>query len=190
MTAGAKAWRLRDSLWGQVALALAGFAVAVVLGYSVLNTILYRRAIPAEIDLTFGLATTGSSSMSLWDVMLPIRHEACGGAIFGLAGTTAAALETRGLAALRDAHQGRGYTDGAHRYRSYYAYQPWQPTPLPPAWTSEGMWLGLSCMKLGYGFGRSIVEAARAPGSFYTTGTSRMLLVVPRLKLVVYTYTS
>ena len=181
--------RLRHSLRAQVLLALAGITATAVLGWSVLETRFYRAAVPAEIDLTFNLATTGSS-MSLWEVLMPIRHKACGGAIFGLGDTTVTAIETRGLAALQDAQQGRGYADGTHPYRSYYAYEPWQPTPLPPAWTSEGMWYGLSCMNLGHCFGRSTVEAARAPGSFYTTGRSKMLLVVPRLKLVVYTYTS
>ena len=170
-------------------LALAGLTATAVLGCSVLKTKFYRAAIPAEIDLTFNPATTGSS-MSLWDLLLPIRHEACGGAIFGLGDTTVTAIERRGLVAIQGAQQGRGYADGTHRMRSYYEYEPWQPTPLPPAWTSEGMWNGLNCMNLGHGLGRSIIEAARAPGSFYTTGQGKMLLVVPRLKLVVYTYTS
>jgi hypothetical protein len=187
MMAKARAW-LRNSLWGQVGLALGGIGVAVVLGYSVLQTRFYRQAIPAEINLTFNLATTGSS-MSLWEVLLPIRHKACGGAIFGLSETTATALEKRGLPAIMWAQQGRGYTDGHPRGHSY-EYQPWQATPLPAAWTSEGMWYGLSCMGLWPGTRRNIIDAARAPGSFYTTGPSKMLLVVPSLRMVVFTYTS
>ena len=45
-------------------------------------------------------------------------------------------------------------------------------------------------MSLGHSVGRSIVEAAQAPGSFYTTGRSKMLLIVPSLKLAVFTYTN
>jgi hypothetical protein len=162
---------------------------AMLLGWSVLKTRFYRAAIPAEIEITFSLATTGSS-MSVWEAVLPLRHEACGGAIFELRGTTLAAIRDRGLDALNDARQGRGYTDNTDRLFYYYSYKPWQPTPLPREWTSDGMWYGLSCMNLGHGFGRSIVEAAQGPGSFYTTGLSQMLLIVPSLKLAVYTYTN
>ena len=41
-----------------------------------------------------------------------------------------------------------------------------------------GKWYGLDCMGLGYRFGQSIVEAAKTPGSFYTTGSSKTLLMV------------
>ena len=47
------------------------------------------------------------------------------------------------------------------------------------------MWYGLDCMGLGYRFGQSIVEAAKTPGSFYTTGSSKTLLIVPSLKIAV-----
>jgi hypothetical protein len=113
-----------------------------MVGWSVFKTKFYRAAIPAEIELTFSLATTGSS-MSLWEALLPIRHKACGGAIFELSDTTLAAIHDRGLDALKNARQGRGYTDKGSRQFYYYSYQPWQPTPLPSKWTSEGMWYGL-----------------------------------------------
>ena len=159
-----------------------------MLGWFVYETRFYRAAIPPQIELTFGLATTGSDT-SIWEATLPIPLKACGGAIFKLTDTAAAAIRKRGLDFLIDAKQGRGYTDNRDRLFYYYSYKPWQPTPLPPEWTSEGMWLGLYCMRLGYSLGRSIVEAAQAPGSFYTTGSSKMLLIVPSLKLAVYTYT-
>jgi hypothetical protein len=160
----------------------------ILLGWSVLNTKFYRAALPAEIGITFSLAITGSNT-SFWEVGQPI-HKACGGAIFELNETTLAAIRGRGLDGLKDARQGRGYSDNTDRLFYYYSYKPWQPTPLPPEWTSQGMWYGLSCMNLGQSFGGSIVDAAQASGSFYTTAQSRMLLIIPSLRLAVFTYTS
>ena len=177
------------SLRAQILLVIGCVVGAEVIAWSVYKTRFYRAAIPADIGLTIGFAST-SSSASIWDAMLPIRPKACGGAIFELNNATAAALRDRGLVVLKDARQGRGYSDRTDRLYYYYSYEAWQPTPLPPGWTSQGAWYGLSCMDLGYGLARSIVEAAEAPGSFYTTGLSKMLLIVPSLKLAVYTYTS
>ena len=173
----------------QILLVIACFLGTILLGWSVLKTRFYRAAIPAEIEITFSLATTGSS-MSIWEAALPLRPKACGGAIFELSNTTIAAIRDRGLDALNDARQGRGYADKTDQLFYYYSYKPWQPTPVPSQWTSQGMWYGLSCMNLGYGFGQSIVEAAQVPGSFYTTGLSKILVIIPSLKLAVFTYTS
>jgi hypothetical protein len=181
--------KFRLSVRAQVLLVIACGLGASLLGWSVLETRFYRAAIPAEIEIAFGLATTGSST-SFWEAALPIRHKACGGAIFELSDTMLTAIRDGGLDVLEDARQGRGYADNTDRLYYYYSYKPWQPTPLSPEWTSQGMWYGLSCMNLGYSFGRSIVQAAQSPGSFYTTGLSKMLLIVPSLKLAVYTYTS
>ena len=108
---------------------------------------------------------------------MPIRPKACGGAIFELSDTTLDVIRDHGLDAFKDARQGRGYADKTDRLFYYYSYERWQPTPLSPEWTWNGMWHGLSCMNLVYSLGRSVVEAAQAPGSFYTTGRSKMLLI-------------
>jgi hypothetical protein len=118
-----------------------------------------------------------------------MRHEACGGAIFKLTQLNVTAIEHQGLNFFQMARQGRGYPEG-DRLHSFYSYEPWQQTPLPAAWASEGTWLGLACMRLGFGLTRSITNAAREPGSYFTLKRSgAMLLVIPRLKLAVYTYT-
>jgi hypothetical protein len=177
------------SAWAKVLLFVACVMAVDVIGWSVLKTRFYRAAIPAQIGIAIGPTITGSS-MGFWEAMLPIRHKACGGAIFVLSDTTLAAIRDGGLDVLKDARQGRGYTDNTDRLFYYYSYKPWQPTPLPAEWTPQEMWYGLSCMNLGHTLGRNIVEAAQAHGSFYTTGMNNMLLIVPSLKLAVYTYTS
>jgi hypothetical protein len=171
----------------QILLLIVCILGVIVLGWTVFKTKFYRAAIPAEIGITFGLATTGSDT-SFWGATLGFDRKACGGAIFELTDATVDAIRERGPDYLKNARQGRGYSDKTDRLFHYYSYQPWQPTPLAREWTSEGMWLGLSCMGLGYNFGRSIVQAAQEPGSFYTTSSSKMLLLVPSLKLAIYTY--
>ena len=106
-----------------------------------------------------------------------------------MSGATADAIRAQGLGFLKDARQGRGYTEKTDRSFSRYSYQPWQATPLAPEWTSNGPWLGLSCMHVRDGTVRGILNAAQTAGSVYTTGPDKMLLMVPSLNLVVYTYT-
>jgi hypothetical protein len=169
-------------------LIVGGLLAALVLNWFVYETRFYRAAIPAEIGLSFDFATTGSNVSFLGAVFL-FDRKACGGAIFELTDTTVAAIHERGPDFLKDARQGRGYAEKHHPRYYYYSYQPWQPTPLAPEWTSNGKWLGLSCMGLKNRFGQTILQATREPGSFYTTGQNKMLLLIPSLKLAVFTYT-
>lgn len=162
---------------------------AVWLYLAIHKTMFYRAALPAELGLTSELVTAGSCADVL-DMILPVRPKAAGGALFRLDAETLAAIKRQGSAFFDDALLGRGYGDPSRRVTYRYSYKPWQETPLPPEWTSDGMWLGLSCMGLNFGRGANIAEAARAPGSYYTTGIGAMLLVIPDLGIVVYTYSS
>ena len=119
--------------WGRISLVLAGVAFVIWLGWSVIKTDYYRSAIPQEIGLVLGLATTGSeSSMLSW--LLPIRPQSCGGAIFELDDATARAIRERGIGFFNGVTQGRGVPDPA-----YQMYKPWQETPLPDGWISPSM---------------------------------------------------
>lgn len=73
------------SITRRVPLFLVLWIGAIVIYFTVYKNVFYRWAVPAEIELSFGLARTGSSS-SLLDAMLPIPPKACGDAIFGLSG--------------------------------------------------------------------------------------------------------
>jgi hypothetical protein len=169
-------------------LLVGGVVVAAVLSWHVFETRFYRAAIPAEIGLAFDFATTDSNT-TLSDLLSIAPLKACGGAIFKLTDTAVTLISERGLDFLKDARQGRGYTDKVDRSFHYYSYMPWQATPLAPEWTSNGAWLGLNCMGLRNSVIRSIVKAGEASGSFYTTGQSKMLLVVPSLEMAILTYT-
>jgi hypothetical protein len=157
--------------------------VCMWVGYSCFETLWYEANLPAALRTT-GLATTGSD-LSLFDLLMPVRIKVCGGATFGLTGRTADAIKAQGLAFFEQARKPRG--DPRTRPRLAYEYAPWRETPVPSAWTGDGMWAGLSCM--GWTWSQlGIYEAARAPGSYYTERPGAQLLVVPRLGLAVFTY--
>jgi hypothetical protein len=63
------------SITRRVPLFLALWIGAIVIYFTVYKNVFYRWAIPPEIELSFGLATTGSNS-SLLDAMLPIPPKA------------------------------------------------------------------------------------------------------------------
>ncbi len=108
------------------------------------------------------------------------------GAIFQLDDATRNEIDRKGLPFFDDARQGRGHPPGSHR-QSYCKYEPWQETPVPQKWI-RGSWSGLSCMELPQELSRAIVEAAKQPGSYFTTKREAELLVIPSLGLIVFTY--
>jgi hypothetical protein len=153
--------------------------------FAVYETHHFRKALP-EILETSGLATTGSD-LSLPVALLAFSREACGGAILTMTDTTRAAIEKDRLSFFAAASHARGYPPGDRLHR-YYTYKPWTETPVPAEWTSEGIWIGLHCMKLSREMVTAIRKAALAPGSYYSTKDEAELLVIPSLGLIVFTY--
>ena len=159
-----------------LSLAFAGLIVGLWAYLTVLAALFYRAAIPEQLELTHSFPTRGSDG-------------SCGGAIFSLTDKAALSIETHGRDALNDAVRGRGYLDPSTPRFHQYTYRPWQETPLPRDWTSEGTWAGLHCMGLSANDARTITSAAKAAGSYFTTAApTTMLLVIPKLRLAVYTY--
>jgi hypothetical protein len=153
--------------------------------YSACETSWFEGMLPAQIE-TYGLASV-SRDKSLPAILIEgamgVRYKSCGGATFSLTRRTLAAIEADGLGFLDQAHKSR--RDTGHRMP--FAYGPWRATPLPSEWTDLGPWLGLNCM--GWPWTRArIFEAAREPGSYYTTTYNAELLVIPRLGLAVLTF--
>ena len=164
---------------------LGGFFLAW-LGYALFETNFYRRALPEQLEIT-GLATTGSDFNPLL-LLVPMRHEACGAVVFQMSQHTVDAIAKNGAAFFETARQGRGYSKG-HPLSHYYSYEPWQETPLPSGWIGDGIWsLGLHCARLDRALVQRMAAAAREPGSYYTTKSEAQLVVIPRLKLIVFTY--
>jgi hypothetical protein len=146
----------------------------------------YQRALPAALETT-GIVTSGGEP-GFFESLLPIRHEPCGGFVFGLSGTTGRAIDAQGLGFFKDVRKGRA-VQANNRSGYEFSYEPWQETPLPDDWTRTGMWLGLHCMGWRLSpLGSQIFAAAQEHGSYFTTAPSKLLLVLPRPGLVVLTY--
>jgi hypothetical protein len=151
--------------------------------YSIMEARWFDGMLPAALQ-TKGSAIVRHDA-SLFAIILSVRYKSCGGATYGLSRRTLSAIDSQGLAFFAQARRSRAVT---HRRAGLpLAYQPWRPTPVPPEWTSEGMWLGLACM--GWTWSRNaIYAAARGPGSYYTTTDNAQLLVIPSLGLAVFTF--
>ncbi|NES73457.1 MAG: hypothetical protein F6K24_53845 [Okeania sp. SIO2D1] len=133
----------------------------------------YQGAIPEKIDVTYALNISGNGS---------IIRDACGAAIFKITNTSANIISRDGLFFLQDAI----YPRNSENFR--HIYKPWKKTPVPDSWTSEGTWPGLSCSNASRPLIRKIIDAAKNKGSYYTSGSARLIVVIPHLKLVVFSY--
>ena len=170
-------------LWGAWHL-LVGIAVS----HADETAVYWRSALPDEIGVTELVARGTDVGFLDRAVMLfvPAPWKVCGGVVFGLSDATRAGLEREGLAALEHARVGRGHRGPPQEHR--YTYDPWQETPVPPAWTSEGMWRGLDCLSKHWAVADQVLTEARRPDAYFTELSHAQLLVVPGLKLVVLTY--
>ena len=144
----------------------------------------FEGMLPAALE-TNGLASVSrdkSLPAILLEGVMGVRYKSCGGATFSLTRRALAAIDAEGLRFLDQARKSRRDTG----YRMPLTYAPWRETPLPSEWTDHGPWLGLDCM--GWPWTRArIFQAAREPGSYYTTTYNAELLVIPRRRLAVFT---
>ena len=171
-------WSLR-----RVSVAVAIPLVCLWLFYSIMESRLFEGMLPAVLQTT-GFATIGRDA-SLFEIIGLLRYKSCGGATYSLTRRTLTAIDTQGLAFFAQARRSRAASN--RRAGLQFAYEPWRETPVPPEWTSDGMWSGLACM--GWTWSRrDIYDAARAPGSYYTNTDNAQLLVLPRLGLAIFTF--
>jgi hypothetical protein len=164
----------------QVALGIAVLAISIALGvyakYRIREVTSFMGLIPASLEIQRTVIIDGKTGFI----------EGCGAAVFELSPATLRQIQLRGLAALKDAHQARDYGDELHRYSQ------WKETPYIE--TGDGMslvdrWLaGRSCAKFDLAVDRGIETALKSPGSYYATIHEAGLIVIPKLKLVVYSY--
>jgi hypothetical protein len=143
----------------RVAAAILIPVVCAWVALSILETRWFEGMLPAQLQTT-GLATVGRDQSLLDIILTPVRYKSCGGATFTLTGRTLDAIRADRLAFFEQAHESRRGTG----HRMPFAYTPWRETPVPPEWTTSGMWIGLVCM--GWTWSRlNIYNAAQAPGS-------------------------
>ena len=108
-----------------------------------------------------------------------IIREACGGGIFDMSQDVADKIETQGLA----------FFDGATKGRRLPAtFAPWKPTPAPASPEGGTFGRGIECMEPSYRLGQLIYEAHGAEGAYYTFGLGAEIVVLPRQRLLVFTF--
>jgi hypothetical protein len=145
-----------------------GGGIWLIINY--LNQKWYEGLIPKKIEISGAAHIYNESHF----------REGCGVDIFYLSKNTLDAIKRDGLLFFKDALQARSHDDYYHRY------QPWQETPIPPSWTSEGSWI--LCFGGNEDFHHKIIEAAKVEGAFYTTKPEGELVVIPSLGIIIFSY--
>lgn len=174
-----------------------GAAVICSISFSACFTFLQRQeswylaALPRQIE-TAGTVLVSEKS--------DFVGAGCGAAVFHLSTATVKAIEERGLNFFGSARVGRGHPEPAEsssansdyaakqRMHSYNTYNSWKETPVPKEWTSEGVWSGLVCVDDHTGVIYQIGQMAKQPGSYYAASEKGELLVIPKLRLIVFSY--
>lgn len=145
--------------------------------YAAYKTLLYshyKAVLPSKIEVSYPVSIGEEG----------IFREGCSIAIFRLSDSTLQGIKTKGLDFFENALQARGHNAG-ERDDYYYRYEAWRETPIPPNWTSEGSWF--ICSNLAnQQLLSNIVDASKKLGAYYTTKQEGELVVVPSLKLVVF----
>ncbi len=147
----------------------------------------YSKAIPSVIEVS-SLLLSGENT-SLWVLLVPMRSDHCGGAIFSLSRRTAREIQETGVEYFKQATYGRG-SFGKHRTYKV-SYGAWRETPVPTSWVKEGSWPGIYCIRRRSRY-RSpeaeVLSAAKKPGSYYSRSErGERIIVIPELRLVSYT---
>lgn len=146
--------------------------ITVYLAWSVYEYHWYSDFIPAKIGITYAINISGHSGL----------REGCGAAIFRLTNATADTICRQKIEFFNDAIYSRRSKD------PYYTYREWKETPVPNTWTSEGTWPGLGCSSVSSSLLSQILIAASKKGSYYSSKDEAWILVIPSLKLVVFSY--
>lgn len=146
--------------------------ITIYVAWSAFEYDWYSGFIPSKIGITYAIHIGGESHF----------REGCGAAIFRLTNVTADAIDRKGIIFFNDAIYSRKSKDPNDTYKS------WKETPVPSTWTSEGTWPGLGCSGASSSLLSKIVLAASRKGSYYATKHEAEILVIPSLKLVVFSY--
>ncbi|WP_444923723.1 hypothetical protein ACJJH9_19295 [Microbulbifer sp. DLAB2-AF] len=133
----------------------------------------WRDIIPIEFDL----GSTLHSNSDLQGI-----REACGVHIYELEETTLDKIKAEVLEFLNTAKQARGHS------RFYYSYGEWMHTPRKD-WTRPENWAyELMCVKMPAKLQGIIIDSATAPGSFYSHGQEKVLMIILDQKILVLTH--
>lgn len=118
-------------------------------------------------------------------------REGCGIKVFKVSKNTLTQINQQGLTFFKNTTKARGYDLDKHRYNHYYSYEQWQETPVQESEENRNFWAGLSCaegLNLDKPLSEKIALAANTKGSYYTGHDEGQLVVIPRLGIVIFSY--
>ncbi len=162
---------LRKLFAKQAYLVLTLVALAPFVAYEAIQYHWFSKVLPAQIGVTYPISISDEGGF----------REGCGTAVFKVSDETLEAIKKKGLSVLSGATQARG-----HPNESYYKYEEWKETPVPPSWLSEGSWM--LCSSLSDATQAKIVAAATQKGAYYTTKAEGQLILIPSLGYVVFSF--
>ena len=173
---------------------LTKITIGLLFAYIVFNFYQYQQylnPIPKELQISH-IKKSGSNFNPIFIFLPPpFRYEPCGGAVYGLSDENIKLIKEKGLAFFNEARYARGYPPGSKKHYKF-KYPAWQETPVPSVWISDGAWVGFNCIDWGFSknMGREILKAVEKPGSYFTRKdkSNTRIIVIPSLRIVVYTY--
>ncbi len=139
------------------------------IAYKTLIYFHYKSYLPDAINVSYPISINEEGGF----------REGCGIAIFRLSDSTLEGIESKGVTFLKNATQARGHSG------YYNKYEPWSETPVPKDWIGDGRWL--ICSHLAEEeLLLKIVSASKKSGAYYTKAPEAELVIVPSLKLVIF----
>lgn len=151
------------------------FSILIIMALGIfylvwLNDQYWRDTIPGE----FNLGSTLHSNSDLQGIT-----EACGVHVYELEESTLDKIKAKGIDFLNTVKQARGHSD------YYYSYGEWQNTPRKD-WKRPENWVyELMCASMPPKLQGIIIDGGKNPGSFYSHGQEKVLMVIPNHKIVV-----
>jgi len=162
-----------------IRLALLAFA-AIALG----TCLAFRSSERSWYEGLLPLGVKVESILAL-DTVSGIR-EGCGAVIFELDPEAVRSFRRDGLSALADARQARDHSE------PYFSFEEWSETPYRESGngtTLKDRWLGgLDCAALNPDLAKTIDEALRSKGSFFSRSEESGLIILPAAGIVVLSF--
>lgn len=159
---------------GRIAVVTAALVVSLYGLWCVIEFNWFVGIVPANLKVSYPMHISGESGF----------REGCGIAVFRIERETAKRIETDGVRFLNTGLQSRNHLD------TYHTFETWRPTPDPDFVGDDKTMLsyGLACSSASSDLWRLLEEAARESGSYYARGPEKVLLVMPKERIVVLAY--
>jgi hypothetical protein len=144
-------------------------AASPYIAYKSFEFFSFVSAIPSAIEVSYPISIEDNFGF----------REGCGVAVFKMSNKTISSIEKNGINFFSEAKQARGHIDSY-----YYKYGPWERI-----WSELDSELPLfSCSSVGNGLKNEILSAIEKNGAYYTTKQEAVLVVIPSLGYVIFSY--